>query len=44
MDIVLRSIFAFLLLFAVTRVVGRRELSSMEPFDLILLILSLIHI
>jgi uncharacterized membrane protein YcaP (DUF421 family) len=37
-DIVLRAIFGFLFLFFLTRVVGRRELSTMEPFDLILLI------
>jgi uncharacterized membrane protein YcaP (DUF421 family) len=38
MDIVLRALFAFVFLVAVTRVIGRRELSSLEPFDLILLI------
>jgi uncharacterized membrane protein YcaP (DUF421 family) len=38
MDLVLRTTVAFLLIFAVTRAVGRRELSSMEPFDLILLV------
>jgi uncharacterized membrane protein YcaP (DUF421 family) len=38
MDLVLRTIFVFLLILLVTRVVGRRELSSMEPFDLILLV------
>ena len=38
MDIVIRAIFAFCFVFLLTRVVGRRELSSMEPFDLILLI------
>jgi uncharacterized membrane protein YcaP (DUF421 family) len=38
MDLVLRTILAFLLILVVTRVVGRRELSSMEPFDLILLV------
>ncbi|MGH3056833.1 MAG: DUF421 domain-containing protein, partial [Gaiellaceae bacterium] len=30
--------FAFLFVLIVTRVMGRRELSSLEPFDLILLI------
>lgn len=39
MDIVLRAVFAFLFVLFVTRVVGRRELSSMQPFDLILLIM-----
>jgi uncharacterized membrane protein YcaP (DUF421 family) len=38
MDLVLRTIFVFLLILIVTRAVGRRELSSMEPFDLILLV------
>lgn len=38
MDIVLRAAVAFLLVFAITRLVGRRELSSFEPFDLILLV------
>ena len=38
MDIVIRAFFAFLFVIIVTRVIGRRELSSLEPFDLILLI------
>ena len=38
MDLVLRTVFAFVLILVVTRAVGRRELSSMEPFDLILLV------
>jgi len=38
MDIVLRAAFAFVFVFFLTRVVGKRELSSLEPFDLILLI------
>jgi uncharacterized membrane protein YcaP (DUF421 family) len=38
MDIALRAIIVFGLLLVVTRAVGRRELSSMEPFDLILLV------
>jgi uncharacterized membrane protein YcaP (DUF421 family) len=38
MDLVLRSVYVFFLIFIVTRAVGRRELSSLEPFDLILLI------
>jgi len=39
MDIVFRAILLYLLVFLVTRVVGRRELSSLAPFDLILLII-----
>jgi uncharacterized membrane protein YcaP (DUF421 family) len=38
MDLVLRAAFVFVLIFVVTRAVGRRELSSMEPFDMILLV------
>ena len=38
MDLVLRTIFVFFLILLITRAVGRRELSSMEPFDLILLV------
>jgi uncharacterized membrane protein YcaP (DUF421 family) len=38
MDLVLRSIFLFLFVYGLTRIIGRRELSSLEPFDLILLI------
>src|SRR5215204_338725 len=38
MDIVLRAIFAFLVIMFLTRIVGRRELSTLEPFDLILLV------
>jgi uncharacterized membrane protein YcaP (DUF421 family) len=37
-DLVLRATIAFFFIFFLTRVVGRRELSSLEPFDLILLI------
>jgi uncharacterized membrane protein YcaP (DUF421 family) len=37
-DLVFRTVFVFCLIFAVTRAVGRRELSSMEPFDMILLV------
>jgi uncharacterized membrane protein YcaP (DUF421 family) len=37
-DIVLRAAFAFAFIFFLTRIVGRRELSSLEPFDLIMLI------
>ena len=38
MDVVLRAAFAFLFIFLLTRIAGRRELGSLEPFDLILLI------
>jgi uncharacterized membrane protein YcaP (DUF421 family) len=38
MDLVLRTVYVFFLILVVTRAVGRRELSSMEPFDLILLV------
>jgi uncharacterized membrane protein YcaP (DUF421 family) len=38
MDIVIRAAVAFTFIYLITRVVGRRELSSLEPFDLILLI------
>ena len=38
MDIVIRAAFAFGFVFFLTRVAGRRELSSLEPFDLIMLI------
>jgi len=38
MDIVLRAAFIFGFLYVLMRVVGRRELSTLEPFDLILLI------
>jgi uncharacterized membrane protein YcaP (DUF421 family) len=38
MDIALRAAFAYGFVFLITRVVGRRELTSLEPFDLVLLI------
>ena len=38
MDIVARVLFAFCFVFILTRLIGRRELSSLQPFDLILLI------
>jgi uncharacterized membrane protein YcaP (DUF421 family) len=38
MDIVVRALFAFVFVFLITRLIGRRELSSLEPFDLILLV------
>ena len=39
MDIVLRGIVVFFALYVLMRVIGRRELSKLEPFDLILLII-----
>jgi uncharacterized membrane protein YcaP (DUF421 family) len=39
MDIVLRAIFLYAFVVFVMRVIGRRELSSMTPFDLVLLII-----
>jgi uncharacterized membrane protein YcaP (DUF421 family) len=38
MDIVLRAVVVFMFLLFLMRIVGRRELSSLEPFDLVLLI------
>jgi uncharacterized membrane protein YcaP (DUF421 family) len=38
MDIVIRAAVAFVFILLLTRVVGRRELNSLEPFDLILLV------
>ena len=38
MDLVWRTVYVFVLILIVTRAVGRRELSSLEPFDLILLV------
>jgi hypothetical protein len=39
-DLVLRAVILFFAIFVVTRVVVRHELSTMEPFDLILLIVT----
>jgi uncharacterized membrane protein YcaP (DUF421 family) len=39
-DLVARAVVVFFVIFLVTRVVGRRELSTMEPFDLILLVVT----
>ena len=39
MDLVLRAAVAFFFVYFLTRVIGRRELSSMEPFDLIMLVM-----
>jgi uncharacterized membrane protein YcaP (DUF421 family) len=38
MDIVLRALTVFFFVFLLTRVAGRRELGSLEPFDLIMLV------
>ena len=38
MGIVVRALIAFVFVFLLTRLIGRRELSAMEPFDLMLLI------
>jgi uncharacterized membrane protein YcaP (DUF421 family) len=38
MDLAIRATFLFCFVFLLTRIIGRRELSSLEPFDLILLI------
>lgn len=38
MDIAVRTVFVFGLVLLVTRVIGRRELSTLAPFDLILLV------
>jgi uncharacterized membrane protein YcaP (DUF421 family) len=39
MDVVIRATVAFLFVLFLTRIVGRRELSSLEPFDLIMLVM-----
>jgi uncharacterized membrane protein YcaP (DUF421 family) len=38
MDLVIRAAVVFFFIFLVTRIVGRRQLSELEPFDLILLV------
>jgi uncharacterized membrane protein YcaP (DUF421 family) len=38
-DIVIRGVVVFVFLYVLMRIVGRRELSSLEPFDLILLVI-----
>ena len=40
MDLVLPAIFLYFFLFLITRVIGRRELSQLAPFDIILLIVA----
>jgi uncharacterized membrane protein YcaP (DUF421 family) len=39
MDIVGRGVVVFIFLFVLMRIMGKRELSSLEPFDLILLVI-----
>src|SRR5437016_6499679 len=39
MDIVLRATVAFFFVFLLTRITGRRNLSALEPFDLILIVM-----
>ena len=38
MDLVIRAIVIFFFIFLITRIAGRREISSLQPFDLILLV------
>ncbi|MFL5819335.1 MAG: DUF421 domain-containing protein [Solirubrobacteraceae bacterium] len=38
MDLVIRAAVVFFFVLLITRVIGRRELSSLEPFDMILLV------
>jgi uncharacterized membrane protein YcaP (DUF421 family) len=38
MDLVLRATFVYFFIFVLMRVIGRRELKGLEPFDLVLLI------
>jgi uncharacterized membrane protein YcaP (DUF421 family) len=38
MDVVVRAVIIYALVFALTRALGRRELSTLQPFDLILLV------
>jgi len=40
MDIVIRAAVIFFFVFGITRALGRRELNSLEPFDLILLVVT----
>ena len=39
MDVVARALIAFCFIFLITRVMGRRELNTLEPFDIILLVM-----
>ncbi|MEH3053058.1 MAG: DUF421 domain-containing protein [Patulibacter minatonensis] len=38
MDLVIRAAVIFLVIWVITRVAGRRELATMQPFDVILLV------
>jgi uncharacterized membrane protein YcaP (DUF421 family) len=38
MDLVIRAAVVFFFIFLLTRIAGRRELSSLQPFDMILLV------
>jgi uncharacterized membrane protein YcaP (DUF421 family) len=40
MDLVARAAFVFAFMLLLTRVIGKRELGSLQPFDLILLIIQ----
>ncbi len=39
MDLFFRAVFVFAFIYFLTRVMGKRELASMQPFDLILLVI-----
>jgi uncharacterized membrane protein YcaP (DUF421 family) len=39
MDLVVRAAIAFFFVYFLTRIIGRRELSTMQPFDLIMLVM-----
>jgi uncharacterized membrane protein YcaP (DUF421 family) len=39
MDLVVRAAVAFFFVYFLTRIIGRRELSTMQPFDLIMLVM-----
>jgi uncharacterized membrane protein YcaP (DUF421 family) len=38
MDLVLRAVVVYFVVLGFTRIIGKRELSSLQPFDLILLV------
>ena len=38
MDLVIRAAVAFVFVYALTRIIGRRELAQLQPFDLIFLV------
>lgn len=38
MDLVIRATVVFFFIFLITRIAGRRELSTLQPFDVILLV------